>query len=854
MFFKFFKLSLILNIAHGFFYVTDLNDLKSETNSSLIKDFRIDLPEILGDAFPRSFSVEFTELEQNFSIEFEKYELKVDNQLVKNLDDIYIIDPTSKQPVKYSNSMPSENYGLYVQKYGDGFATLIQNRRDDKNRFRLFGTVYSNGTDLAFDIAPLVDKRFKRGVNYDSKRNYHKITRRSITEDPSEIELIHPEDDLKDYIVLPDTPINAKKNYKFMKKRALNGQPITLNVELLVVTDSTVFNTHQKFAGTSNTEIVFLHMRHYYAHLMHGVNQRYQNSLRNDPDLRINIVLTNFLFLTDPSEQLWLNPQFVGNAANPTFNGREVVITFRTLNAFADYMNKKVFPFSYDHAVALFNKDLWSSDQSASRSMTVGFASIGTICNSYKFSLCEDIGGFTNLLVIAHEIAHGLGAFHDGVIGSTDRCLISQKDIMSPSVGGGSSNKFSTCSISMFKSTLLNRNLDGVAPNAQCLLNVPQPAVEVSRVENSDPGDLYSLDDSCKMIYGPEASFCRNRADVLCQTLSCRPNSTSTSCLQSYGGSPDGTPCDTGKVCFQGVCTSSSKGKYDYCLFGDDVVTREVEIEIPLPSPQITCSQYFTLLQNYGRSIIDYCSRPNIKSVCCQSCKKYNLLTCKDSYLSCPSASACNSQVVFGNQVRFIYDLCQRTCQRCKPLTCSEAPTICENGGTCFTVSNTATNSLFAFRCVCPQGYTGEYCEKSLTTNPCTSNPCKNGGTCYSFTSTMYICVCPSSCNDLNCNNCGSQALPVPIVQVQADSYCADERQFCKLFIEYCNDDAFFEQKTIRQVCARTCNACPKQIDSNCQDQDPRCPDFKQSCFIFDIKYFNGEWLKHPCLKTCGYC
>lgn len=71
-----------------------------------------------------------------------------------------------------------------------------------------------------------------------------------------------------------------------------------MNVELLVVTDSTVFDNHRKFIGSSNTDVVFLHMRHYFAHFIHGVNQRYQISLKEDPHIRINIVLTNFLFLT----------------------------------------------------------------------------------------------------------------------------------------------------------------------------------------------------------------------------------------------------------------------------------------------------------------------------------------------------------------------------------------------------------------------------------------------------------------------------------------------------------------------------------------------------------------------------
>lgn len=147
--------------------------------------------------------------------------------------------------------------------------------------------------------------------------------------------------------------------------------------------------------------------------------------------------------------------------------------------------------------------------------MTVGFASIGTICSQFKYSLCEDIGGFINSLVIAHEIGHGLGAFHDGIIGSTDRCPINNKDIMSPSIGGGSSYRFSSCSISMFKSTLLTSNLNSVASNAQCLLNKAKETAEVSRIADTLPGEFYSPDDTCRMIYGPEASFCRVRLFII---------------------------------------------------------------------------------------------------------------------------------------------------------------------------------------------------------------------------------------------------------------------------------------------------------------------------------------------------
>lgn len=55
------------------------------------------------------------------------------------------------------------------------------------------------------------------------------------------------------------------------RKRALNGQPISLNVELLVVTDLSIYNEHVRYAGTTNQNLVFLHMKIYYAHLIHGV-------------------------------------------------------------------------------------------------------------------------------------------------------------------------------------------------------------------------------------------------------------------------------------------------------------------------------------------------------------------------------------------------------------------------------------------------------------------------------------------------------------------------------------------------------------------------------------------------------
>jgi hypothetical protein len=52
------------------------------------------------------------------------------------------------------------------------------------------------------------------------------------------------------------------------------------------------------YAGTTNQTLVFLYMKAYFAHYVNTVNQRYQNSFTTDPDLRLTVRLTNFLFIT----------------------------------------------------------------------------------------------------------------------------------------------------------------------------------------------------------------------------------------------------------------------------------------------------------------------------------------------------------------------------------------------------------------------------------------------------------------------------------------------------------------------------------------------------------------------------
>lgn len=69
----------------------------------------------------------------------------------------------------------------------------------------------------------------------------------------------------------------------------------------------------------------------------------------------------------------------------------------------------------------------------------------------------------------------------------------------------------------------------------------------------------------------------------------------------------------------------------------------------------------------------------------------------------------------------------------------------CKNYGTC-----KPSPMGNGFLCHCSKGYHGEVCE--LEMNPCESSPCKNGGSCKNYISTFH-CICPEQFSGKYCEN-----------------------------------------------------------------------------------------------------
>lgn len=128
---------------------------------------------------------------------------------------------------------------------------------------------------------------------YDSETNSHQIKKRDTSTSLKTPHFCGVDDNIK--TIQSNEKISRKVSDR---KRSLNGQPISMFVEQLVVIDQTIYLDHQKFLNTNDRDVIFESMKIYFSHMFNGVNQQFVNSLANDPDLRIYIKLKNFLFFT----------------------------------------------------------------------------------------------------------------------------------------------------------------------------------------------------------------------------------------------------------------------------------------------------------------------------------------------------------------------------------------------------------------------------------------------------------------------------------------------------------------------------------------------------------------------------
>ena len=67
---------------------------------------------------------------------------------------------------------------------------------------------------------------------------------------------------------------------------------------MLVVADCSAYNLFKSLLQVTDENQIIGYMKVYYAQIIALVNKAYEDSFKNDADLRISVQLKNYLFLT----------------------------------------------------------------------------------------------------------------------------------------------------------------------------------------------------------------------------------------------------------------------------------------------------------------------------------------------------------------------------------------------------------------------------------------------------------------------------------------------------------------------------------------------------------------------------
>ncbi|KAL9920559.1 sol narae metalloprotease isoform 2-T4 [Glossina fuscipes fuscipes] len=318
--------------------------------------------------------------------------------------------------------------------------------------------------------------------------------------------------------------------------------PYIIYPEILVIVDYDGYRLH----GGDNLQV-----KRYFISFWNGVDLRYR--LLKGPRIRISIAGIIISRGRDATPYLERNRV-----------GRDAIDSAAALTDMGKYLFRERRLPVYDIAVAITKYDMCRRRKGGRCTKgTAGFAYVGGACVVNKrlekvnsVAIIEDTGGFSGIIVAAHEVGHLLGAVHDGspppsYLGGpgAQRCRWEDGYIMSDLRHTERGFRWSPCTVQSF-----HHFLNG--DTATCLHNAPH---EDSALGRSLPGTLLSLDAQCRRDRGTYACF---KDERVCAQLFCFDAQTGY-CV-AYRPAAEGSSCGNGLHCLDGRCSTLPSNAVNY--------------------------------------------------------------------------------------------------------------------------------------------------------------------------------------------------------------------------------------------------------------------------------------------------
>ncbi|KAK6997861.1 ADAM family mig-17 [Biomphalaria glabrata] len=322
-------------------------------------------------------------------------------------------------------------------------------------------------------------------------------------------------------------------------------QRVSAKVGVLVVVDNSIFRQYLLDNGGDH-KVALARIRRYYGMVFAMIDQRYATI--TDPDLSISVKISGILVAERREDSGWLE-QLVDWGTVPT-HGMASIYTDRALKKFTKWLGGRRHLPEFDHAM-IFTAYRLTIKQGIGLG---GMAYLNAVCQtSSSVSIVADRGDFQCVKVATHELAHSLGANHDGDKQSKS-CPPSGNYVMSPQPSHErhvlrNAFYFSPCSV---RDMLIH-----LSKSSSACVNDDPPVYYSYELKRLPPGHLYTADMQCKLIFGKKSAFCTdgNVQDVMCGQLWCKdPHKVSGCRTNSYLTALPGTECGVNRICHLGEC------------------------------------------------------------------------------------------------------------------------------------------------------------------------------------------------------------------------------------------------------------------------------------------------------------